>query len=85
MASLKVKVTVQTYAMSIGYNENMFVSYSCLRYDCKINVSLFDLHGPSVVFTIVPCLLCFFYLAVFTATVAKGESFQRQRTKLPGQ
>ena len=28
-------------------NENIFVSYWCPRFDCKINVSLFDLHGPS--------------------------------------
>ena len=30
----------------------MFVSYTCPRFDCKINVSLFDLHGPSVVSSI---------------------------------
>ena len=33
MASLKVKVTAQTYASRIGYNENMLVSYSCPRSD----------------------------------------------------
>ena len=49
MASLKVTVT---YGSRIGYNENMFVSYTCPRFDCKINVSLFDLHGPSVVSSI---------------------------------
>ena len=37
VAILKVKVTIQTYAMYIGYDENTFVSY---RFDCKINVSL---------------------------------------------
>ena len=26
----------------------MFVLYSYLRFDCKINVSLFGIHGPSV-------------------------------------
>ena len=27
----------------------MFVSYSYPRFDCKLNASLFDLHGPSFV------------------------------------
>ena len=30
----------------------MFVSYAYPRFDCKINVSLFDLDGPSVVSSI---------------------------------
>ena len=30
----------------------MYVSYSYLRFDCKLNVSLFDLHGPSFVSSI---------------------------------
>ena len=50
MASLKVKGTIQTY--STGYNENMFLSYSCPRFDCKINGSLFDIDGHSVVSSI---------------------------------
>ena len=36
-------------AVWIGYDENVFVSYLYPRFDCNINVSLFDLHGPSVV------------------------------------
>ena len=31
---------------------NMFVSYSYLRFDCKLNASLFDLHHPSFVSSI---------------------------------
>ena len=30
----------------IGNDENLFVSYSYPRFDCKLNASLFDLHGP---------------------------------------
>ena len=30
----------------------MFVSYSYPRFDCKLNESLFDLHGPSFVSSI---------------------------------
>ena len=29
-----------------------FVSYSYPRFDCKLNASLFDLHGPSFDFSI---------------------------------
>ena len=47
---LSVKVTIQTYAMRTGYDENVSNSYP--RFDCKINVNLFDLHGPSVVSSI---------------------------------
>ena len=32
--------------------KNMFVSYSYLRFDCKINTSLFDLYSPSFVASI---------------------------------
>ena len=31
---------------------NMFVSYSYLRFDYKLNASLSDLHGPSFVSSI---------------------------------
>ena len=30
----------------------MFVSYSCPRFDCTINVSILPTHGPSVVSSI---------------------------------
>ena len=30
----------------------MFVSYSYPRFDCKLNATLFDLHGPSFVSSI---------------------------------
>ena len=36
----------------IGHNENLFVSYSYPRFDCKVNVSLFDQHGSSFVSSI---------------------------------
>ena len=36
----------------IGYDEKVLVSYSYPRFDCKVNVSLFDLHGPLVVSSI---------------------------------
>ena len=32
--------------------KNMFVSYSYPRFDCKLNASRFDLHGPSFVSSI---------------------------------
>ena len=35
-----------------GYDENVFVKYSYRRFNSKINVSVFDLHGPSVVSSI---------------------------------
>ena len=34
VTSLKAKATIQTSAMRIGYNENVFVSYSYPRVDC---------------------------------------------------
>ena len=45
--------------------KTMFVSYSCPRTDCKINVSLSDLHGPSVVSSI---LLYYTSLPLWTYT-----------------
>ena len=36
VASLKVKVTIQAYAMK-GYDENVFVSYLYPKFVCKIN------------------------------------------------
>ena len=36
----------------MGNDEYMFVSYSCPRFDCKLNASLVDLHGPSFVSSI---------------------------------
>ena len=41
-----------TYAMSLGYDENMFVTYSYPVFTAK-NISLFGLHGPSIVSFIV--------------------------------
>ena len=38
--------------VTIGNDKNMFVSYSYPRYYCKLNASLFDLHGPSFVSSI---------------------------------
>ena len=38
--------------LRIGNDENMFVSYSNPRFDCKLNASLFDLHGRSFVSSI---------------------------------
>ena len=38
--------------MQIGNDKNMFVSYSYPMFDFKLNASLFDLHGPSFVFSI---------------------------------
>ena len=46
VASLKIKVTIQTYAAS-RQDENVFVSYSYPRFDCKVNISLIDRHGSS--------------------------------------
>ena len=36
----------------IGNVENMFVSYSYPEFDCKLKARLFDLHGPSYVFSV---------------------------------
>ena len=47
VTNLKIKVTIQTYAVWVGY-----CLYSCLRFDCKVNVSFFYLHGPSFVSSI---------------------------------
>ena len=33
VTNLKVKVIIQTYVMRIGYDENVFVSYSYPRFD----------------------------------------------------
>ena len=33
----------------IDNDENMFVSYSYPRFDCKLNACLFEIHGPSFV------------------------------------
>ena len=38
--------------LGIGNDENIFVSFSYPRFDGKQNASLFDLHGPSFVFSI---------------------------------
>ena len=38
--------------LGVGNDENMFVSYSYPRFDCKLNASLADLHGPSFVSSI---------------------------------
>ena len=44
--SLKVMVTIQTYAMRIHYDKNVFVSYSYPRFYSKMNFSHFDLYCP---------------------------------------
>ena len=48
---LNVKVTVCTKATQIGYNGNMSISYLCLKFDCKANVSLFDLYFMVLLFS----------------------------------
>ena len=58
-----------------GYIGNMFVSYSCPRFDCKIRVSLSDLHGPSVVFQI---LLYFTSLPLWTCNYPTKPVFLNQ-------
>ena len=42
--------------LRIGNVENVFVTYSYPRFDCKLNASLFDLHGPSLSFLCYTCL-----------------------------
>ena len=44
-----VKIIIQTYAVNRQCDENMFVSYSYPRFDCKLNASHYELHGPSFV------------------------------------
>ena len=56
VASLKVKVTIQTYAVSrLWWKGVCFIFIR--RFDYKINISLFDLHGPSVASPIIQVCL----------------------------
>ena len=51
----RLKVNPQfrlTCMLLTGHDENLFVSYSYPRFDCKVNVSLFDQHGSSLVSSI---------------------------------
>ena len=74
MASLKVKVTIQTYAMWIDYNENMFVSYLFSMFDCKRNVSHIDLHAP--------CMLLYKFTIIMDLQLSNKIQYLNQGTIL---